>query len=76
MKIRNPQKDAHLSSITPEQLGRAMAKVDLKSVPPEKRQAAVMDALATIMAETIHDPQVRQDVKNAQLMHRRKHGVA
>lgn len=75
MKIRNAQKEAHPSSITPEQLGKALSKIDLDAIPPEKRKAAIMDALATIMAETIHDPEVRAQVRAAQVMHRRKHNV-
>lgn len=55
MKVFNRQKDSLTSSITPHELGRAMSSLDLASIPPEKRHGAVMDRLASIMADTIHD---------------------
>lgn len=75
MSIINRQKDSHASSITPEQLGKALSKVDLKAIPPHKRKAALADAMATIMSQTIHDSRVRDEIKLSQIMHRKKHGV-
>ncbi|WP_138465342.1 hypothetical protein [Poseidonocella sp. HB161398] len=57
--ILNSQRhrDTHAlrSSITPEQLADAMSALDLASIPPHKRPAAIREHLARIMATTILD---------------------
>jgi len=57
--IRNRQRErqeAQLpSTITPEQLGRAMKQLDLSSVPPDKRKWAVAEHLHRIMQDTLED---------------------
>ena len=55
MTVRNLANEHLESTITKEQLGEAMAKLDLNSIPPEKRASAVMDHLMRIMSETITD---------------------
>ena len=55
------------SDITPVELGKAMAELDLSSVPPEKRHLAVMDHLVHIMIGTITDPNKRTELITAWL---------
>lgn len=72
MQIRNAKRDALPSRITPQQLGVALSKIDLDSIPPEKRKAAIMDALATIMQRTIVDRDAAARVALAQHLHRKR----
>ncbi len=62
------------SSITTEQFGKAMAELDLTNVPDHRRQAAVMDHVAKIMAGTIHDREVAIELTAARLMRAKKRG--
>ena len=50
------KRDSLASSISPQELGKAMAELDLSSVPPEKRAHAIMDHLVHVMVGTIKDP--------------------
>jgi len=68
MLVKNLQKDALKSSITPEQFGKAMSELDLSDVPEHRKQEAVMDHVAKIMAGTIHDRAVAIDLIGARLM--------
>jgi len=68
MVVRNLQKDALAASLTPSSLGRAMAQLDLSSVPSEKRKAALMDHLMRIMADTIHDRSAAAEITAARLL--------
>ena len=56
------------SSIPPEHFGKAMAELDLSGVPKHRRQEAVMDHVAKIMAGTIHDREVAVELTAARLM--------
>lgn len=76
MKIRNREAEALPSSITPRQLGQALGSIDFNAIPPHKRKAALMDALATIMGETIHSERARNEIKASQILHRRRHGAS
>ena len=55
MAVNNLEAQRLQSNITPYELAQAMQKVDLSTVPPERRQEAVMDQLMHVMAETIND---------------------
>lgn len=63
MKIKNTQAEALPSNITPQELGKAMAQLDLSSIPEHRRSEAIMDHLMRIMADSI------QDQKEAQIIH-------
>lgn len=58
-------RDNLASSITVHELGQAMAELDLSSVPPHKRQAALIDHLVHIMVGTIKDPAERDKLAAA-----------
>jgi len=72
MLVKNPQKNALKSSITPQQFGKAMAELDLSAVPEHRKQQAVMDHLAKIMAGTIHDRSVAIEIAASRLMRLKK----
>lgn len=74
MKVYNREREAKPSSITPEQLGRAMSGLDLASIPPEKRQSAIMDRLIEVMAETVHDRDFSNKLKIARAVARHRRG--
>lgn len=59
MLIKNPQKEAHPSTLTPDAFARAMQRLDLSSVPPENRGSAIREHMTRIMAGSIIDPTVR-----------------
>lgn len=59
------------SSLTPHELGKAMAELDLTGVPPHKRHAAVMDHLVHIMIGTIPPSGTRDDLIVAWLNRRK-----
>jgi len=74
MKVFNRQREALTSSITPAEFGRAMSGLDLSSIPPEKRQAAIMDRLVTVMADTIHDGQRATELRASHAIAQKKRG--
>ena len=71
MKVINKEKEAHLSKIGVQEFGEAMKKLDLSSVPLEKRSKAIKDHLMGIMSETILNPTARFDIAMARQMHRK-----
>jgi len=66
MEIRNNEKDRHETGITIHDFGRAMAALDLSAIPPENRNAALMDHLAGVMSKTIKDPDISRQIGAAQ----------
>lgn len=71
--VSNRERDAHPSTITPEEFGRAMARLDLSSVPPHLRPLAIREHMTRIMAGSIVNPTVRYDLaKAATVLFRRK----
>ena len=71
MKVINKQKEAHPSRIGVQEFGEAMKKLDLSTVPEEKRADAIKDHLMGIMAETILSPSARFDISMARQMYRK-----
>jgi hypothetical protein len=69
MKVRNVQADAIPSTLTKEELGRAMSQLDLDAIPPHKRPQAVMDHLMAVMSDTIQDQQTASEIRLARLLH-------
>ncbi len=68
MQIFNRQKSALPSSMSPVELARAMSQLDLASIPPAKRSAALMDHLARIMVAKIHDRDTASNLATALLI--------
>ena len=71
MLIKNHRKDAIKSRITLEQFAMAMKQANLDNVPPEKRKAAVLDHLFTIMSDTVVDSGLKYEIKSSQLLRKR-----
>ena len=74
MQAKRRQPEGLKSSITPDQFGKAMAELDLKGVPKHRRQEAVMDQVAKVMAGTIHDRAVAIDLTAARLLRQKRNG--
>lgn len=57
MTVHNPVREAQLQAIptttTPESLAKAIAQLDLSSVPPEKRAMALLDHVSRVMVGTM-----------------------
>ena len=68
MNVRNRQKDAIPATITVEQLGKAMAQLDLSNIPEHKRYEAIMEHLGRIASETAARPSDRQKLMTARLL--------
>ena len=69
MTVRNLEAERLTSNINIQELGRAMAKIDLKSIPAEKRQSAVMDQLMRVMADSITDRDKAHEIEISRLLH-------
>lgn len=57
--------------MTLQEFGTAMSALDLQSVSPENRKKALMDHLAKIMIQKIHDRTTAADIAAAYLLRRR-----
>lgn len=66
--IINRQKDALTTDMNLDEFGKAMAALDLSSVPLDKRPAAIRHHLMRIMVGTIHDRRVAADIAAARLL--------
>lgn len=71
MRVRNRQKEAIPATITAEELGKAMAQLDLSHVPMHKRRDAIMEHLGRIASETAALPSDRQKLMSARLLRAR-----
>jgi hypothetical protein len=71
LKVTNRQNQALQTSMTLPEFGKAMSALDLSSIPADKRKAALMDHLAKIMIQKIHDRTTAADLSAAYLMRRR-----
>ena len=68
MQVKNRQKEAIPATITVEELGKAMAQLDLRHVPMHKRRDAIMEHLGRIASETAALPSDRQKLMSARLL--------
>lgn len=68
MNVRNRQKEAIPANITVEELGSAMAQLDLQNIPPHRRHEAIMEHLGRIASETAARPSDRRKLMTARLM--------
>lgn len=62
----------HKSNITLADFGKAMSVLDLSSVPPPNRAAALMDHLAHIMASTVTDQNLANELRGARIANSNK----
>lgn len=72
MKISKRADDAIPSTISLHDFGRAMAQLDLATVPPHKRAAAIIDHLARIQSETMVEPNHREAIALARSLHQKR----
>ena len=56
-------KDLAPANLSLVNLGKAMSQLDLSSIPPEKRQAAVFNHFAYIMQDTLQDRSLAQEIR-------------
>lgn len=66
--IRNPERESLPTTLSLPEFGRAMAALDLSSVPPENRQRAVLDHLARVMIGSLHDRSLAVDIAASRLL--------
>ena len=57
--------------MTLQEFGQAMSALDLQSITPDKRPRMLMDHLAKIMIQKIHDRHTAADLASAYLMRRK-----
>jgi hypothetical protein len=56
MQVQNREANRLLSTLTPRQLGMAMADLDLTGVPPHKTAVAIYDHLMRVMSGSVSSP--------------------
>lgn len=66
--VSNPIAEAVPTKITTAGLGEAMSQLDLSSVPPHKRQAAVMEHFFRVMSDNVMDSKLANEMKGARVM--------
>lgn len=66
--VSNPQKDALISNKTLKSFASAMSDLNLEEVPVERRQEAIMDHFFKIMADSIHDQGVANEIKGSRVL--------
>lgn len=69
MTVRNREAERLETNTSLPEFGRAMAQLDIKSVPPEKRNQAVMDHLMRVMAGTITDREKAHEIEVSRILH-------
>jgi len=72
MKIRNQVADAIPSNMSLVEFGKAMSQVNLDGVPPEKKAQAIKDHFARVMADSIHDRQLAQELHISRILRAKK----
>lgn len=72
MKIKNQQADALPSNMTPAELGQAMSQLNLSGVPEHKRAEAIRDHFMRIMADSIYDREVAQEIHISRILRQRE----
>lgn len=68
--VKNQVADALPSRISLPDLGKAMSQIDISSIPPEKRRAAVMDHLMRITAASIYDSGKAAEISASRVLRR------
>ena len=71
MTVMNARKSDIRSNLSVEDFAKAMAALDVPSIPPEKRAKAVMDRLARLIIEHATDRSKVADVATAYLLRSR-----
>jgi hypothetical protein len=72
MKIKNQQADALPSNVTPAELGQAMSQLNLSGVPAHKRAEAIKDHFMRIVADSIYDKEVAQEIHISRILRQRE----
>jgi uncharacterized membrane-anchored protein YjiN (DUF445 family) len=70
--VSNPIKEAHETSISGLELGKAMAQLDLTSVPEHRRQEAILDHFFKVMTASVTDPQLRTELAGSRILRKGK----
>lgn len=66
--VSNPQKDALISNKTLKSFASAMSDLSLDGVPEDRKQEAIMDHFFKIMADSIHDKAVANEIKGSRVL--------
>lgn len=66
--VSNPQKDALISNKTLRSFAEAMNQMSLDGVPEERKQEAIMDHFFKVMANSIHDKGVANEIKGSRVL--------
>jgi hypothetical protein len=72
MLIKNTQKEVLTTDLSLNDFAKAMQAIDLSSIPTEKRKRALMDHLAGIMIDTVHDRSAAVEIAVARVMHAKR----
>ena len=56
MTVRNKELDRINTECSPQELGEAIASLDLPSIPPHKRMAAISERITEVMLNTTRNP--------------------
>lgn len=70
MKIKNKRAEAHESNITLVEFGNAMKQLNLDGVPDHKRAEAIQDHLMKIMADSIRDKEVAEQLHISRILNK------
>ena len=65
MTVRNREKEAIPSNLTPEEFAKRMNMLNLDDIPPEKRKMAIIDHMMRVACEGITDPMAAREVAQA-----------
>lgn len=60
MNVKNKERDRVKTVCTPQELGDAIASLDLASIPPEHRRAAIAERVVEVMIATTDSPDERR----------------
>ena len=66
--VSNPQKEALISNKTLKSFATAMSELNLEGVPEHRKQEAIMDHFFKIMADSIHDQSVANEIKGSRVL--------
>lgn len=56
MTVKNRERDRINTECSPQELGDAIASLDLPSIPPHKRMAAISERITEVMLNTTRNP--------------------
>jgi len=56
MTVKNKELDRINTECSPQELGEAIASLDLPAIPPHKRMAAISERITQVMLNTTRNP--------------------